>query len=475
MSPILICLAAILCVAPLQENETAPRIARLPVDAVYDYGANYDYGPHKYGGSNHFASAHSAPTTPIFSHRPQGSIVVSADANAVFKNAFAQSWNRVNDQLGKRQIQARNFSKVDYQIRPIPSFDGALIKLIMDGSSFGESTASSSADKKLILDTLTKFRSRQLLLLRSSGIEYGPPDIKVKAVQSFNRTSATGPLVSSLMKRIVSDPPAGFEARTKDFARKQILQNVNCHLQKTFQEGINTIHRLFAHVPTLQSYQWTLSSDDQFIYASADSFYISDEVTLTNQPQRSSPLTVTLDNAFATRLVNDHLSNKIFGSRGVQDHYTNVSKFVQLPKWENKSEQNWNIEFGSLPAIVTFLENQINFKIETDRISSETQAIKNMIIEFAYRPIFKNGFWYLIRDQQVSVHEAGDRQGEPLGARQLGFRTVMSKRLDRVIPKYLGIKKFNRKAPQQASLDMDLELDKMQSSPGFMTLGFQTK
>ena len=424
---------------------------------------------------------HQYDETPAtISYRPHGGIVVSVDAEAVFKHALVQSWNCVNDRLGRRQVNGKMFSKVDYQIKPTPSLDGALLRIFMDGVSFGESTAMRTEKSKVIVDTLTNFQSRQMLLLRATGVEYGPLDLAVDASQKYNRTTSSNPFASTLAKRVLKNPSENLKAQTNAFAKKHIERNVSRHLAMTYRNGVESINRMFTRIPMLQRFSWSMSSDENFIYAAADSYELpmqmldSEHVGLASYNQSAYPVTITVNDDVATNLLNEQLANKQVGSLGLESQYDAMSKFLHLPKLEVKNDKYWTIDFGQHPGRVQFGEESIHCELQADKIASDEQSINNMIVGFTVRPLYQNGYWYLVRDEKVTVRRADDESGR-LGARQLAFRTVMSKRLERVIPQYVALKRVPTNTNQQNALDLELSLDKIQPSFGQMTFGFKTK
>ena len=418
--------------------------------------------------------------TPVVSYRPAGGIVVSIDAEQVFKQALAQSWNCVNEGLGRRHVNGKMFSKVDYQIKPVASFDGALLQIYMDGVSYGQTTAIRSEKNKVVIDALTHFKSRQMLLLRSTGAEYGPLDLTVDASQDFNRTTSSNPLASTLAKRVLNKPNARFKAQTNSFAKKQIERNVAKHLAMTYEKGVQSLNQLHNRIPMLHQFSWSVSSDDKFIYAAADSYEMPMQ-TMSGEhfgsevfSQSPYPVTITMNDEVATNLLNEQMANKQLGSLGLESQYDAMSKFLHLPKLEVKNDQYWTIDFGQFPGRINFVEDRINFELQADKIASDKQSNSNMIVGFSLRPLYKNGYWYLARDEKVTVRHADDDGGR-LGARQLAFRTVMSKRLERVIPEYVALKRPASKTNHHDALDLELSLDKIQPSFGQLTFGLKSK
>ena len=412
---------------------------------------------------------------------PFAGIVVSIDADKVFEHALQQSWSQIHDQLGKRSIKSRAFSKVNYQIEPVPSVDGALLGLMMQGVAIGESQASRENKSEIFVDTLTKFRSRQMLRLSHAGVEYGPVDVRATSTQSFNRMKSQNPFSTALVERFMKKPSQRFTDRANEFATKQIERNIMNHLAATYRATVNSLHTMQSQFPVLLKYNWNFSSDEMFIYVAADHFAneypngpVADQLAVTNELIQQSPVALSIREHVIGDLLNDHLANRNVVSSGIESSFDRLGQWIQMPPAELNKDHSWNISFGTTPADVRFEENNIRIEITTGEIASDKQSIRNMVIGFSFRPLFRNGFWYFVRDKSVEVRN-GDDHGKRLGARQTAFRTVMRKRLQRVVPEYFALKKHPQQLDRHAALDLDLEIDQIQVTNGKMTWGFRIK
>ena len=197
-------------------------------------------------------------------------LVVSVNPELLVGDGLNRAWRNVDEPNGKIHVRSNPLSKVNFELQPMHSHDGAVAELSMRGVSVGKTRASTSK-VEIVSDSLTKFDSCQTIVFSLDGISFSEPQIRVNANQSLDRSKAkkggffAAKLTSAYYRKFPENVKQRAEAFSEKLVRKHLLETMN--LLSSFY--LDAMQRLANRFPTLFSLGWSAHSDNQNLYFSA--------------------------------------------------------------------------------------------------------------------------------------------------------------------------------------------------------------
>ena len=377
---------------------------------------------------------------------PNAGLLVTIDPELLIGKALGQAWRNIDEPFDKYHVQSKPLSKVNFQLNPVPSDDGAVIDVTLDGSSVG-STTSSTQKTEIRSDSLTRFRAKLNILFHINGLAFSQPKLKVKTNQSFNSANTKkGAGFGAMFAKVAYRRfPEQVESRAKTFACRQLVR----HIQATFLNLERTVYETVARLsqtrPALTGLGWHIFSDNRNVYlAVLDSSGNSNSTT----PPPQAPIVISATNSFVEEFARQNIGGKNFTDRQLDSFR---KKFLQSSSQveTNENTKSSSIEFPEDPLEVTFEDNRMNLKLAIANFEIEEKQLRDIILRADYEVENSNGKWELKRAGELIV------ESNQSGARQQIVRTVVRKRAAQFLPNRIELPILK---PTKSMKQMDLDL-----------------
>ena len=402
----------------------------------------------------------------------ESTILVVIHPSSLIDDGLLESWQTINEPFGKRQIQARPHSTVNYSLQPIQSIDGAALRLTMNGSSVGESKATTGA-REVVSNTLTQFNAYQMVLINDQEMAFTPPLLQVESNQSFNRTSAhnrsqNSPLANSLARtgyRLFEDQ---LKSDANVFARQQVQRQIRLRNQRTTERYYQMRAQLKEQYPVVSQFDWRLSSDENHIYITTG----TNRITIP-PPDVKYPATLLVTTETVNHWLADSLANEKFDAERIRESYSDLAKQVELPDMpKSDGNEDWFVHLDEHPIKIAFDNNKIRGELSASEYSSGGKSLMGMTVVFQYEIQQGSDGWVLLRNDEIEVVSRNSEENS--GARQQVLRTIMRNRFDKIFPKRIPIPEVG--SPLfNSELEIDFQLKNINANNGWLAIAFDKK
>ncbi len=384
---------------------------------------------------------------------PATGLVVTIDPDQLFGQGLSQSWINVNAPFGNNRVASQPLSKVNFELLPIESSNGAVVEIQLTGTTVGAST-SSNQSSKIAMDSLTQCEARQRVYINSSGLTFDDCIYKVQSNQSLNHVKSKNPFTGAMVKMAFRHFPEQVSSRADSFARQQIQNHLaisNADLKHAIESATR---QMIAEYPLIGEFDWHFSTDRNRIYLTAmTNAPISDSPTI-----RPAAISIALHESIAEQALNRGLANLQLDSTHLEAFYASVSKNFKLPPLGDRSDSAWSITLSQKPVEIEFIDDSMVIRLTSEHIESDGRTLSGLTVVVGYSLKLDRGSWLMVRNDAVDVIDPANGNGT-LGARQQVFRTVMRKRFDRIIPRSITIPELNR-SKRSEQLDVDLQFQR---------------
>ncbi len=404
--------------------------------------------------------------------QPPSGLVIAFDPHQLFAHGLRQAWTCVREPNGQHCIFSQSFTKVNFRVTPEPSLDGAMMTVDLEGTSVGEAVATSGS-RQVVSDNLTRFGSKQLLLINAEGLHFSNPELNVKTDQSLNRTTTKLPLADSVVRNRYRKKPEQIQVEATRFARQQVARHL---ARSNFQLGQHAhwwASRLLAFHPWLTGMAWHFSSNERHVFISAGSLgEVSGEPTLLE-----SPAAIMLDEQFLQDHLNRKWSHRVLASNGSEGSDLRWQQRSDLPDPTRGDIETWQVAMGKDPVTIRFTDDKMLFHVQAESLQSGQLSLDGIGISFAYRLQQRGSDWSFIRENEIQW--TGEHQNEQLtvdesDVAQQASNLLFLDGLDRLVPNRIELSN-SLLGPFTGGLNVNLVISGVQIANGQLVIRMNTR
>ncbi len=154
----------------------------------------------------------------------------------------------------------------------------------------------------------------------------------------------------------------------------------------------------------------------------------------------SSDLRLAVHDTSVNEVNEPRLRGKTYASAEVEELVDRYRSWLNVERLENGSSPPWSITLAEeSPLTVTFGDNQVVFVVRSKELKSAGDTLPAMNVTARYEVQDRGGSVVLARRRPPDVYPPGfvPGSGQRLSGRVQSFRTVLTRRFDRLLPREL--------------------------------------
>ena len=387
-------------------------------------------------------------------HSSHAELVLFVNPENLLEQGLSRAWRNLDRCFEGRRIQGRPFSKVHFNLSPVPSADGAIVNLHLTGSSVGE-TRNTKNGTEVYSDSLTQFKSWQQVFVTANQIHVSEPQLKIQTAQSFNRAKSKNPLKPILVKRIYSSFPREIEKKSREFSEEEIRRQLKQTVNETLATARSMLLNGAEQFPWMYFQYWHLSSTQQNVVIALDGRVASGFQRY--DPSRA--INLIANEEFFEGLGHRGLSNRSFNGNEVRRFFNRLSNNAAPSPSQPAS---WSVRFDSNPIEVTLSNGIIGVKLFLKEFESKGRSLEEFSASVNYQ--FSPG-----KKPQLNKVGSVKLSGECFSGRNQVLKSIVRQRIESQLPETIKIESlFSTKTNRK--LDVELKLSDVILEDQYITI-----
>jgi len=377
-------------------------------------------------------------------------------------NQKVDETSKVKDRFNEVDISGIAHTKGTVSLDIVASHEGGAIVLRLKAKSNSKTTSTGERETTVHSSAVTDIVASKKILLCELGVKGDPTKVKCTTTATIDDYSSRNPRIAG--RRILRD---------KASSEKRASRRAETTIRKKLDEATNALEGRFPYEflaqlavrDALPKILKLHSTDDRLFGRSRQA----------SQSQLAAPTQApSLDKAYDLTLQLHHsalnnIAETMLGGKTLTD-----KDFARLLKQEYSGEEDtpWSITFArNKPFTIEVDSGKIKFTVR-GQITREGKESKNMIISATYHPKTTDKGdrpSKLVRDGRIVVNYA-KKQRRKLTARQISYRAVLRRRLEKALFKEtLDIS--HMELARKGRTTINLSTDHFKLMPGWLTVG----
>lgn len=158
-------------------------------------------------------------------------------------------------------------------------------------------------------------------------------------------------------------------------------------------------------------------------------------------PVPDSPLVVQVHPGMFNRLANDRLAGKSYKEEDMEKLSSDLSRYIDLPRLEKREDRPLQVKMAAKDPLTLRIEGDtLIFTLSGESYTVGEDTYPGINVSARYQIVRKGDGWHLVRDEELEVLPPDFQPGMRLGARQQVLRTILRRRLGRLLPQDIPIR-----------------------------------
>ncbi|MEM9411722.1 MAG: hypothetical protein AAGA30_11455 [Planctomycetota bacterium] len=384
------------------------------------------------------ALAIAAPAVAQPATQPE--LILIVNPSQLLGRGLMRSWRRLDRNYQGRRIEAQPYSKINFEIHPQPSNEGALAELYLEGVSIGE-TKNTKGSTSIYSDAVTKFHAKQHIYASEFGIDISEPDLRIQSSQSFNRSKSKNPFAPAIAKRIYTRFPREIEAKSKQFAEQEIRRQLQQTVDDTLRMGTDLLTQAWQRFPWIGQQAWSLSSTDQHVIA-----VLNGQYRIPPWPERSNhAANVIVNSDFLEKFAFENLSNKSFQGEQINSFFRRLAFKSEIDRQPRKP---WSVGFQATPVTLNLDNQSVQIRLYISYFETQGRRLGAFSVSVNYQ---------LKTEGEILLRRVGPLflEGEAFQGRNQFLKSIVRQKVETQLPEAI---RLNDLLDARFTEGLDLEL-----------------
>lgn len=198
------------------------------------------------------------------------------------------------------------------------------------------------------------------------------------------------------------------------------------------------------------------------------------------------PLVVQIHPEMLNRLASDRIAGKSYNEDELEQVISDLGRYVEIPRLEKKEDRPLKVKMAQKDPIRLMVEGtRLAFTLSGESYTVGDDTYPGMNVTARYQVVRKSDAWHLIRDEELEVLPPDFKPGMGLGARQQVLRTILRRRIGRLLPQDIPLRDvafapiplgdIAGQQGEQLSISATLHIEQIELDRGWVTMGLCLK
>lgn len=370
---------------------------------------------------------------------------------------------------------------------PLPSSHQATILVVVQGNSQASSTRSRAPVAAYTLERSSFWIRLELFL---DGQTASPGEIKVSVPihsELLQIKTTLNPVANHLVKGLgkvrfhvgrprddekISD---GAELRLRAWLEQELEKNLPKYNKLYREQFLRRLPRVGIHREELHFF-----SDEQAVWFTTR---LKDQHLPAPPKLPDYPVILRLHPEAFNRLANRVLAGKVYNEEQLDKVAADLLAYLKLPPLPKRED--------TPPLLATLAQKDpltmkiegetISFTLRGEKFDIEDKTYPGMNVTARYRIVPRGEEWHVEREEDLEVLPADYEPGARLGARQQVTRSLLRRRLGRMLPRTIPLRAISLhdlaaqagKLPEELSLAGTFQIGQVETAGGWLTVGWR--